>query len=178
MCFVTSHALQVFQTFSCEKFVEIGRSYLRADRRIECFTPTHTAYRTYAAVMIFLCEFKTWLFNPTGVWLVLRVCDLLFLAKVKTTGPCSLLLKAQHSLQVSLLFLVLIWSRWLFPFWVLRGAMYPNLLEISAPPTRFNVGYGVRDAVYVALRNSRSIVVRWYPQCCTNRLEALYKCVR
>lgn len=51
------HTYQVFQTFSCEGFPEIGMSYLRADRRIECYTTTHMAYKTYAAVMIFLCEF-------------------------------------------------------------------------------------------------------------------------
>lgn len=49
--------MQVFQTFSCERFPEIGKSYLRADQRIECYTTTHMAYRTYAAVMIFLCKF-------------------------------------------------------------------------------------------------------------------------
>ncbi|CAM9095530.1 unnamed protein product, partial [Laminaria digitata] len=44
----------VFQTFVCEKFPEISKSYLRADQRIECNTSTHMAYSTYAAVMIFL----------------------------------------------------------------------------------------------------------------------------
>ena len=54
---VASSAQQVFQTFSCEPFPEISKSYLRADPRIECYTATHTDYRTYAAVMIFLCEY-------------------------------------------------------------------------------------------------------------------------
>ncbi|CAN0551355.1 unnamed protein product, partial [Laminaria digitata] len=45
---------QVFQTFACEDFPEIGKSYLRADGRIECDTPEHKKYRIYAAVMIFL----------------------------------------------------------------------------------------------------------------------------
>lgn len=53
---IVSHPFQVFQTFSCAGFPEIGASYLRADERIECYTATHTAYRAYAAVMIFLCE--------------------------------------------------------------------------------------------------------------------------
>lgn len=51
-----SHPLQVFQTFACEPFPEINKHYLRADQRIECYTATHIAYRTYAAVMIFVCE--------------------------------------------------------------------------------------------------------------------------
>lgn len=50
--------LQVFQTFACEEFPEVSKSYLRADQRIECYSATHTAYRTYAGVMIFLCEFR------------------------------------------------------------------------------------------------------------------------
>ena len=55
----------MFQTFSCEDFDEIGKSYLRADPRIECFTPTHRAYKTYAAVMISLCEFMmAFFFKP------------------------------------------------------------------------------------------------------------------
>lgn len=53
---IVSHPLQVFQTFSCTGFPEIGISYLRADERIECYTATHTAYRAYAAVTICLCE--------------------------------------------------------------------------------------------------------------------------
>lgn len=47
----------MFQTFSCEPFQEINKGYLRADTRIECYTTTHTAYMTYAAFMILLCEF-------------------------------------------------------------------------------------------------------------------------
>lgn len=48
--------LQVFQTFSCEDFPEINKSYLRADQSIQCYTGEHKAYRIYASVMIFLCE--------------------------------------------------------------------------------------------------------------------------
>lgn len=47
---------QVFQTFACEDYPEINKSYLRADSRIECGTSTHTAYKIYAAIMIFICE--------------------------------------------------------------------------------------------------------------------------
>lgn len=49
---------QVFQTFACERLPEIGKSYLRADFRIECGTPLHNKYKTYAAIMICLCESK------------------------------------------------------------------------------------------------------------------------
>lgn len=52
---------QVFQTFSCEDYEEIGRSYLHADARIECDTPKHTMYMRYAAVMIVLCEFESFI---------------------------------------------------------------------------------------------------------------------
>lgn len=48
--------LQVFQTFACEDLTEINKSYLRADLRIECYTPQHMAYRVYAGVMIIICE--------------------------------------------------------------------------------------------------------------------------
>ena len=56
LLFCHSLLLQVFQAFSCEKFPEIGKNYLRADQSIECYTRTHGAFRIYAAVMIFLCE--------------------------------------------------------------------------------------------------------------------------
>ncbi|MEP5911819.1 MAG: hypothetical protein ABJ331_21615 [Marinobacter sp.] len=49
-------SLQVFQTFSCEDYDEIEKSYLRADNRIECYTDTHNGYRMYAMLMIILCE--------------------------------------------------------------------------------------------------------------------------
>ncbi|CBJ26637.1 adhesin-like protein [Ectocarpus siliculosus] len=42
----------VFQAFACEDFPEIGKSFLRADFRIECDTPKHDNYKIYAAVMI------------------------------------------------------------------------------------------------------------------------------
>ncbi|CAM9940108.1 unnamed protein product [Ectocarpus sp. 4 AP-2014] len=42
----------VFQAFACEDFPEIGKSFLRADLRIECDTPEHDNYKIYAAVMI------------------------------------------------------------------------------------------------------------------------------
>ncbi|CAM9574874.1 unnamed protein product, partial [Ectocarpus sp. 12 AP-2014] len=42
----------VFQTFACEDLPEIGKSYLRADFRIECETQRHTLYKAYAGVMI------------------------------------------------------------------------------------------------------------------------------
>lgn len=48
--------MQVFQTFACESLPEVGKSYLRADFRIECGTPRHKAYKIYAGVMILLCE--------------------------------------------------------------------------------------------------------------------------
>lgn len=50
------YVLQIFQTFACEDLIEIGKSYLRADLRIECETSQHTAYKVYAAVMIVICE--------------------------------------------------------------------------------------------------------------------------
>lgn len=56
LVYTVSHRLQVFQTFSCEGFPEVGESYLRADQSIECYTQEHRAYRIYAAVMIFICE--------------------------------------------------------------------------------------------------------------------------
>lgn len=56
---MVSRSPQVFQAFFCEEFEEIGKSFLRADQSIECYTRMHDAFRTYAAVMIFLCEF-TW----------------------------------------------------------------------------------------------------------------------
>ncbi|CAB1100084.1 unnamed protein product [Ectocarpus sp. CCAP 1310/34] len=42
----------VFQAFACEDFPEIGKSFLRADFRIECDKPKHYTYKIYAAVMI------------------------------------------------------------------------------------------------------------------------------
>ncbi|CAM9648873.1 unnamed protein product [Ectocarpus sp. 12 AP-2014] len=42
----------VFQAFSCEDLPEIGKSYLRADFRIECDTQRHTLYKAYAGVMV------------------------------------------------------------------------------------------------------------------------------
>lgn len=50
--------LQVFQTFACEELTEIGKSYLRADLRIDCRTPQHMAYKVYAGIMICVCECK------------------------------------------------------------------------------------------------------------------------
>lgn len=47
---------QVFQTFACEKLTEIGQSFLRADLRIVCENPQHTAYKVYAGIMICVCE--------------------------------------------------------------------------------------------------------------------------
>ena len=52
----------MFQAFACEEFPEIGKSYLRADFRIECDTTTHTAFMIYAAVMIGICEFARSIF--------------------------------------------------------------------------------------------------------------------
>lgn len=51
-----SRLLQVLQTFACESLDEIGKSYLRADFRIECDTPKHKAYKIYAWVMVCICE--------------------------------------------------------------------------------------------------------------------------
>ena len=48
--------LQVFQTFACDDYHEIGKRYLRADSRIECDTTKHMAYRVYAGVMVALCK--------------------------------------------------------------------------------------------------------------------------
>lgn len=47
---------QVFQTFSCAHFDEVGKHYLWADFKIECYTPKHNAYMMYAGVMIVICE--------------------------------------------------------------------------------------------------------------------------
>lgn len=49
---------QVFQTFSCQEFPEVGKHYLRADGRIECNTPIHRVYMIYASVMIVLCKYS------------------------------------------------------------------------------------------------------------------------
>lgn len=49
--------MQVFQTFSCYDFPEIGKNYLRADFRIECNTVEHRAYMVYAGVMVVICEY-------------------------------------------------------------------------------------------------------------------------
>ena len=67
MSSVASPAPQVLQTFSCEKYLEIGTSFLRTDKRIECWTPTYKAYWLYAIVMIFICEFmiSCFFFAPT-----------------------------------------------------------------------------------------------------------------
>ncbi|KAG5187182.1 hypothetical protein JKP88DRAFT_254102 [Tribonema minus] len=45
-------SLTVLQTFSCDDFPLIGKSYLRADYSIQCNTPKHTAYQVYAGVMV------------------------------------------------------------------------------------------------------------------------------
>eukprot|EP00611_Tribonema_gayanum_P017500 TRINITY_DN3019_c0_g1_i1.p1 TRINITY_DN3019_c0_g1~~TRINITY_DN3019_c0_g1_i1.p1 ORF type:complete len:453 (+),score=56.01 TRINITY_DN3019_c0_g1_i1:119-1477(+) len=42
----------IFQTFACDELQYIGRSYLRADYSIECYTPEHTAYHIFAGVMV------------------------------------------------------------------------------------------------------------------------------
>lgn len=61
-----SHA--IFQTFVCDT-LDDGESYLRADYSLRCFTPTHTAFRIYAALMVivypvgFPCAFAWWLFR-------------------------------------------------------------------------------------------------------------------
>ncbi|CAM9489387.1 unnamed protein product [Laminaria digitata] len=44
----------VFQTFACDDYPEIDKSYLRADGRIECDTAKHTGYMVYAGFMIAL----------------------------------------------------------------------------------------------------------------------------
>ncbi|CAN0046228.1 unnamed protein product, partial [Phaeothamnion confervicola] len=42
----------VFQTFACDDLRGAGAAqYLRADYSIQCYTPTHTVYMTYAAFM-------------------------------------------------------------------------------------------------------------------------------
>ena len=57
--------LQVFQTFACDDYPEIGTRYLRADGRIECDTPKHTGYMVYAGIMIALCELcEIMTYNP------------------------------------------------------------------------------------------------------------------
>lgn len=48
---------QVFSAFSCQDFPEYGKSYLRADFRVECYTTKHEAFKIYAAIMICICEF-------------------------------------------------------------------------------------------------------------------------
>eukprot|EP00611_Tribonema_gayanum_P026107 TRINITY_DN611_c0_g2_i4.p1 TRINITY_DN611_c0_g2~~TRINITY_DN611_c0_g2_i4.p1 ORF type:complete len:798 (+),score=114.47 TRINITY_DN611_c0_g2_i4:65-2458(+) len=45
-------SVTVFQTFACDELTYIGKSYLRADYSIECYTPEHTAYRIFAGVMV------------------------------------------------------------------------------------------------------------------------------
>ncbi|CAN0498410.1 unnamed protein product, partial [Scytosiphon promiscuus] len=40
----------IFQTFACVDF-DNGKSYIRADHSLECYTPTHTWFRVYAGVM-------------------------------------------------------------------------------------------------------------------------------
>ncbi|CAN0485487.1 unnamed protein product, partial [Ectocarpus sp. 12 AP-2014] len=58
----------VFQAFACEDFPEIGKSFLRADFRIECDTPKHDNYKIYAAVMI--CIYPLGI--PAAFWYFLR----------------------------------------------------------------------------------------------------------
>lgn len=55
-CLISPCRRQVFQTFACEKLPEIGTAYLRADFRIECYTPKHNVFRIYAGFMIILCK--------------------------------------------------------------------------------------------------------------------------
>lgn len=45
-----------FQIFACDT-LESGRSYLRADHRLECYTPTHRVFQIYAALMIAVYPF-------------------------------------------------------------------------------------------------------------------------
>lgn len=47
---------KVLQTFSCQDFPEIDKSYLRADLRLECYTPLHRKYMIYAGFMVVVCE--------------------------------------------------------------------------------------------------------------------------
>ncbi|CAM9140361.1 unnamed protein product [Ectocarpus sp. 12 AP-2014] len=58
----------VFQAFACEDFPEIGKSFLRADFRIECDTPKHDNYKIFAAVMI--CIYPLGI--PAAFWYFLR----------------------------------------------------------------------------------------------------------
>lgn len=61
--FILSLASQVFQTFACEDLDEIGKSFLRADFRIECNTSEHKAYKAYAEIMICVCEYGLCVFT-------------------------------------------------------------------------------------------------------------------
>ncbi|KAG5175966.1 hypothetical protein JKP88DRAFT_337087 [Tribonema minus] len=66
-------SLTIFETFACD-FLRYdgpdGTSYLRADYSVQCFTPEHTAYRIYAAIMILVYPFGI----PAMYCLVLRRC--------------------------------------------------------------------------------------------------------
>lgn len=50
----TSTSTAIFKTFVCDTDALPERGFLRSDYSIECFTLTHTLYRTYAGVMIFV----------------------------------------------------------------------------------------------------------------------------
>ncbi|CAM9924542.1 unnamed protein product, partial [Ectocarpus sp. 4 AP-2014] len=59
----------VFQTFACDTLDELGKTFLRADYSLECYTPEHKLYRGYAGIMI--------LVYPIGIpllyaWLLFR----------------------------------------------------------------------------------------------------------
>ncbi|CAN0368499.1 unnamed protein product, partial [Scytosiphon promiscuus] len=41
----------IFQTFACDH-LDDGRSFLRADHSLECYTNTHKAFMAYAGVMV------------------------------------------------------------------------------------------------------------------------------
>ena len=49
----SSVSFTVFQTFACDS-LDDGKSYLRADYSITCYTATYHAYQTYAILMVFV----------------------------------------------------------------------------------------------------------------------------
>ncbi|CAM9848157.1 unnamed protein product, partial [Laminaria digitata] len=46
----------IFQTFACDN-LDNGRSYLRADHSLECYTVTHNIFRAYAGILVVVFPF-------------------------------------------------------------------------------------------------------------------------
>ena len=69
----SSVSFTIFQTFVCDD-LDDGMSYLRADYSIVCSSETHTAYKTYASIMV--CVYPVGIPAFFGWWLVRNRHDL------------------------------------------------------------------------------------------------------